>query len=102
MATVISSQGASRPAPRWWRNFERGMLLVMIPASVLVLQSWKFDDELHATRIILIVNVALTALIKFVGMMLVDTEDNYVSNLPSSEQQKIQDVNVPPVEKKDT
>jgi hypothetical protein len=81
MATIISSQGASRPAPKWWRNFERGMLLVMIPASVLVLQSWKFNDELQATRIILIVNVALTALIKFIGMMLVDTDDNYVSNL---------------------
>jgi hypothetical protein len=81
MATIISSQGASRPAPKWWRNFERGMLLVMIPATVLVLQSWKFNDELQAMRIILIVNVALTALIKFIGMMLVDTDDNYVSNL---------------------
>ena len=81
MATIISSQGASRPAPKWWRNFERGMLLVMIPATVLVLQSWKFNDELQATRIILIVNVAMTALIKFIGMMLVDTDDNYVSNL---------------------
>lgn len=94
MATKISQQGLNRPAPKWWRNFERGMLLVMIPASVLVLQSWEFANELQATRIILIVNVALTALIKFVGMMLVDTEDNYVSNLPEEEQAKIEDVNV--------
>jgi len=94
MATKISQQGLHRPAPRWWRNFERGMLLVMIPAIVLVLQSWEFKDELQATRIILIVNVALTAVIKFVGMMLVDTDDNYVSNLPEEEQAKIDDVNV--------
>lgn len=93
MPTIISTQGTKRPAPRWWRNFERGMLLVMIPATVLVLQSWKFSDELKATRIILIVNVALTAVLKFIGMMLVDTEDNYVSNLPAEEQSKITTVN---------
>lgn len=96
MATIISSQGATRPAPKWWRNFERGMLLVMIPAVVLVLQSWKFNDELQATRIILLVNVVLTAVIKFIGMMLVDTEDNYVSNLTPTDQNKVE-VNNPPV-----
>ncbi len=96
MPTIISSQGASRPAPRWWRNFERGMLLVMIPSTVLVLQSWKFDNELQATRIILIVNVLFTALIKFVGMLLVDTDDNYVSNLTASDQNKVE-VNNPPI-----
>lgn len=95
MATKISGQGLNRPAPRWWRNFERGMLLVMIPATVLVLQSWKFNDELQATRIILIVNVLLTAVIKFIGMMLVDTEDNYVSNLPQKEQDKLESINDP-------
>lgn len=98
MPTIISAQGASRPAPKWWRNFERGMLLVMIPATVLVLQSWKFDNELKATRIILVVNVLLTAVIKFIGMMLVDTEDNYVSNLTPSDQDKVE-VNNPPVNK---
>jgi len=96
MPTKISAQGATRPAPKWWRNFERGMLLVMIPATVLVLQSWKFDNELKATRLILIINVLLTAVIKFVGMMLVDTEDNYVSNLSQSDQNKVE-VNNPPV-----
>jgi hypothetical protein len=74
------------------------MLLVMIPATVLVLQSWKFDNELKATRIILVVNVLLTAVIKFIGMMLVDTEDNYVSNLTPSDQDKVE-VNNPPVNK---
>lgn len=102
MATVISSQGASRPAPRWWRNLERGMLLIMIPAATVIIQSWDFSDETLTLKINLIVNTGLAAIIKFVGMMLVDTEDNYVSNLPTSEQQKIQDVNVPPVENKDT
>lgn len=96
MATRISASGATRPAPKWWRSLERGLLLVLIPAAVLVLQSWGFKDELQATRIILIVNVALVAVVKFVGMMLVDTEDNYVSNLPQAQQDRV-DVNNPPL-----
>jgi hypothetical protein len=97
MPTVISSQGASRPAPKWWRNLERGLLLMLIPAATVIIQSWGFADEALALKINLIVNTGLTAVIKFVGMMLVDTEDNYVSNLPAKEQEKIEDVNVPPI-----
>jgi hypothetical protein len=97
MATIISSQGASRPAPRWWRNLERGMLLILIPAATVIIQSWGFNDEKLALKINLMVNTGLAALIKFIGMMLVDTDDNYISNLPEKEQQKLTDMNVPPV-----
>lgn len=97
MATVISSQGASRPAPRWWRNLERGLLLVIIPAAVAIVSSWGFKDELQAARLMLIINVALVAVVKFIGMMLVDTEDNYVSNLTTSDQNKVE-VNNPPIQ----
>jgi hypothetical protein len=97
MPTIISSQGATRPSPRWWRNLERGMLLMLIPAATVIIQSWGFADEALALKINLIVNTGLTAVIKFIGMMLVDTEDNYVSNLPPNEQDKITDVNNPPI-----
>lgn len=84
----------SRPAPRWWRNLERGMLLIIIPASVAVVSTWQFSNELYATRLTLIINVALGAIIKFIGMMMVDPDDNYVSNLTAADQDKIQ-VNPP-------
>ena len=70
---------------------------MLIPAATVIIQSWGFRDETLALKINLIVNTGLTAVIKFIGMMLVDPEDNYVSNLPQSEQEKIDDVNVPPV-----
>jgi hypothetical protein len=94
MATKISQQGLNRPAPKWWRNLERGLLLLLIPAATAIIQSWKFADEITALKLNLIINTGLTAVIKFIGMMLVDTEDNYVSNLPEEEQNKIEDVNV--------
>jgi hypothetical protein len=97
MATQFSSKGASRPAPGWWRNLERGLLMVIIPAAVAIIGTWGFKNELQATRLTLIVNVALVAVIKFVGMMLVDPDDNYVSNLTQQDQNKITDVNNPPV-----
>lgn len=81
MATKFSADGLKRPAPKAWRNFERGMLLVLIPSVVLILQSWKFENELQSTRLTLIINVGVVAIIKFVGMCLVDTDDNYVSNI---------------------
>jgi len=96
MATRISAAGAARPAPKWWRNLERGLLIVLIPAAVAIIQTWGFEDELKAVRLTLIINVALVAVVKFIGMMLVDTDDNYVSNLPAEQQAQI-DVNIPPV-----
>jgi hypothetical protein len=94
MATKISQQGLNRPAPKWWRNLERGLLLMLIPAATVIIQSWKFSDEITALKLNLIINTGLTAIVKFIGMMLVDTDDNYVSNLPQEEQNKIEDVNV--------
>lgn len=96
MPTIISAQGAKRPAPRWWRNLERGLLLMLIPAATVIIQSWGFTDENLALKINLIVNTGLTAVIKFVGMMLVDPDDNYVSNLAQQDQNKITDVNPKP------
>lgn len=97
MPTIISSQGATRPSPKWWRNLERGLLLMLIPAATVIIQSWGFADENLALKINLIVNTGLTAVIKFIGMMLVDPDDNYVSNLTQQDQNKITDVNNPPV-----
>jgi hypothetical protein len=95
MATKISQQGLNRPAPKWWRNLERGLLLVLIPAATFIIQSLDFGgNETLKLKWNLGINTGLTAVVKFIGMMLVDTEDNYVSNLPEEEQAKIEDVNV--------
>jgi hypothetical protein len=98
MATIISSQGASRPAPRWWRSLERGLLLVLIPASTAIIQGVTHSSTM-ALQLNLYINTGLVAIIKFIGMMLVDTEDNYVSNLTAADQNKV-DVNNPPVDPK--
>ena len=98
MATIISSQGASRPAPKWWRSLERGSLLVLIPAATAIVQG-VFDNDQLALKLNLYINTGLVAVIKFIGMMLVDTDDNYVSNLTQQDQNKV-DVNNPPVEPK--
>jgi hypothetical protein len=94
MATKFSQQGMHRPAPKWWRNLERGLLLVLIPAATFIIQSWNFGDENTKLKLNLGINTGLTAIVKFIGMMLVDTEDNYVSNLPEEEKAKIEDINV--------
>lgn len=95
MATVISSQGATRPAPKWWRNLERGLLLVLIPAATVIIQG-TIGDDVMALKLNLYINTGLVAIVKFFGMMLVDTEDNYVSNLPQYEQNRIESVNPEP------
>jgi hypothetical protein len=61
-----------------------------------MIQGWGFQDETLALKLNLGINTGLTALIKFIGMMLVDTDDNYVSNLAPEDQSKITDINNPP------
>lgn len=97
MSTKISAAGGVRPAPRWWRNFERGMIMIMIPAIVSCIQGWGLSNDLITTRATLMVTVFGSAIIKFIGMLLVDSEDNYVSNLPKSDQEKIEDLDSPPI-----
>lgn len=99
MATVFSSKGASRPSPSWWRNLERGLLIVLIPAATAIIQSWGFQNETLALKINLIINTGLVAIIKFIGMSILDPNDNYVSNLSEADQSKIKDIDIPPVEK---
>lgn len=95
MATKLSVQGLSRPAPKGWRNLERALLLVIIPAATVTIQSWGFTDEKLALKLNLIINTVLVAIIKAISMFLVDTEDNYVSNMPQAEQDKLESINDP-------
>lgn len=96
MPTKISQQGLHRPAPKWWRNLERGLLLILIPAATVIIQSWDFGgNEVLKVKWNLGINTGLTAIVKFIGMMLVDTEDNYVSNLPQSEQDQLESIDKP-------
>jgi hypothetical protein len=95
MATKFSTEGLNRPAPSWWRNLERGLLLIVIPALTVIIQSWEFTDEKLALKLNLFINTGLVALIKFISMMLVDTENNYISNMPQAEQDKLESINDP-------
>ena len=68
---------------------------MLIPAATAIVQG--IFDSVLALKLNLYINTGLVAIIKFIGMMLVDTDDNYISNLPEKEQDKIETVNVPPV-----
>lgn len=62
-----------RPPPRWWRNFEDGMLMILIPATVAIIMSWGFPDVI-TTKIILVINVGVVAIIKFIGKLISNGE----------------------------
>lgn len=71
---AVSKNNFSKPAPRAWRKFEDGMLMVMIPATVAIVMGWGFKDEAFANKITLLINVGLVALIKFIGKFLANGE----------------------------
>lgn len=73
--TTFSPANIRKPAPKRWRKFEDGMLTLLIPAAVAIVQGYEFSNELLATRTILWINIGLVAVIKFVGMMLANGED---------------------------
>lgn len=80
MANVtVSTSNANRPAPKWWRKLENGLLMVLIPAIVAILMGWGFADEAFANKLILLINTGIVALVKFIGMMLANGDD-YLSN----------------------
>ena len=72
--TTFSKQNTSRPAPRWWRKLEDGLLMMLIPATVAVIMGWGFKDEAFVTKLTLLINTGLVALIKFIGKMLANGE----------------------------
>lgn len=72
---TFSTQNTNKPAPKWWRKLENGLLMVLIPAMVAILMGWGFQDEAFANKLILLINTGLVALIKFIGMMLANGEE---------------------------
>ncbi len=65
-----------RPAPKWWRNLEDGLLMIMIPATVAVIMGWGFKDDAFVTKLVLFINTGVVALIKFIGKLL-NTDEVY-------------------------
>lgn len=74
MAT-FSSKNFSKPAPKWWRKLEDGLLMILIPAVVAVVMGWGFSDEGFVNKLTLLINTGLVALIKFIGKMLANGEE---------------------------
>ena len=73
--TTFNYKNAKKPAPRWWRKLEDGLLIILIPAVVAILSSWGFKDEAFANKLILLINTGIVAGIKFIGRMLANGED---------------------------
>lgn len=71
---TFSANNFNRPAPKWWRKLEDGLLMILIPAIVAMLMGWGFKDEAFANKIILLINTGLVAVIKFIGKMLANGE----------------------------
>mgnify|MGYP003491494432 FL=1 len=82
MGATFNSGNVGKPAPKWWRKLENGILMIVIPSTVGILMGWGFKDEAFANKLILLINTGLVALVKFIGMMLANGDD-YVSNLPA-------------------
>lgn len=72
---TFSKENIDKPAPKWWRKLEDGLLMILIPAIVAVIMGWGFKDEAFATKLTLIINTLLVAIIKFTGKMLANGEE---------------------------
>lgn len=72
---TLSVNNAGKPAPKWWRKLENGLLMLLIPATVAVLMGWGFKDEAFVTKLTLLINTGLVALVKFIGTMLANGEE---------------------------
>lgn len=73
--TTFNYKNAQKPAPRWWRKLEDGLLMILIPATVGILTGIKWKDPEAAARWTLYINTGLVAVIKFVGRMLANGEE---------------------------
>jgi hypothetical protein len=89
MGATFSAGNAGKPAPKWWRKLENGLLMVIIPSTVGILMGWGFKDEAFANKLILLINTGLVALVKFIGMMLANGDD-YISNMSNEQVTDIQ------------
>lgn len=78
MPTTLGTSNIKKLAPRWWRRLERALLIAIFPALTLMIQSWphKPEDENMMLRINLIISTGMVALVKGIGMMLADADDD--------------------------
>lgn len=72
---TFKTANMSKPAPRWWRKLEDGLLMILIPAVTAVITGWGFQDDAFVTKLLLFINTGVVALIKFIGKMLANGED---------------------------
>lgn len=72
--TTISTANTNRPAPSWWRKLENGLLMILIPAVVAIITGWGGLDDVKTTRLLLLINVGVVAVIKFIGYLMANGE----------------------------
>lgn len=73
---TVTQKNLNIPAPKFWRKIENALLIILIPSIVLVLTNWGFTDEEQLNRILLLVNVLLTAVVKAIGLILAEDPEN--------------------------
>lgn len=81
------------PAPKWWRKFENLSLIILIPAITFTITKWGFKDEQFVNRLLLLINVPLTAVIKGIGFVLSNGETytkSYSAPNDQEQQNKVQ------------
>jgi hypothetical protein len=90
MAINIVKSSVGKPALKFYRKFERAMLVVFIPTSLLILQQWDFANQAVALKIQLLISVGLTALIKGLGMIISDDSEAPYSDVTKTDDQNKQ------------
>ena len=75
MPTQFGTDSIGKPPPKWWRRFERAMLIVFIPTANLMIMNWQFQNQVLVLKLQLIINTGLVALIKGTGMMISNGEE---------------------------
>lgn len=69
MAVKISTKD---PAPKWWRKFENGYIMVLVPSMITAVQTWGLSDKV-ANRAMILITIS-AAIAKFIGFLIANGE----------------------------
>lgn len=69
----INKSSLQKPAPKWWRKLENGLLIILIPAAVTIIMG-SVSDPNRAAKLTLYINIGFVALIKFIGNLISNGE----------------------------
>lgn len=80
LTTTISKENINKPAPKWFRKFNRAVGILTLAANVMI-AGWGFADELATVRLQLWCTVGIGAIMEALNALLANGDD-YISNHP--------------------